>query len=534
MRLSCPLDAIKDVTSMLEDWTRGEANDGAANEALKFLVHFMKDLHMPLHLTGRDRGGNSDRVFWGGRQTSLSIPLFYFEQLRPPLPMGRPPRRQSHLHNPAELLQAPSLPGRGARTPRTIYDSYIRRIMWEGVFQIWSDQVPEWFSCPETTPAAAAAARVMGMCPRLLRQHSNSIFMELDTHNRANIPPLNRPINPMHHHRLFLHNLSPLGSTCCIALTDRYKPNMTWSTQLRYIGALDDNPPSSCAFPGMGWDKTRMGSRGDKRRRSERSTNFLIHIFGDAHQPMHMTGRERSGNQIQVAFGGKETNLHAVGDDSLITKATSAIPHNYTSPLPYSEIEQALRGSSSYDPYIRRIIWEGIFQKWAKEIPGWLSCPDAVKPTSVDAQVALGLGRTTGIEILPDNDVLCSYYWARPIHDLLCDGVWPKEVDPPYKRTDDITGTRHSSPFRHDWTTLARRETAHTNLLCPTLRSDRQKLDHRPPFLDAQTGSRCIYNVFQILIPSLSSPNLRLLGARFPDDTDNLNPQPSSPQPRKP
>jgi hypothetical protein len=178
MRLSCPLDAIKDVTSMLEDWTRGEANDGAANEALKFLVHFMKDLHMPLHLTGRDRGGNSDRVFWGGRQTSLSIPLFYFEQLRPPLPMGRPPRRQSHLHNPAELLQAPSLPGRGARTPRTIYDSYIRRIMWEGVFQIWSDQVPEWFSCPETTPAAAAA-RVMGMCPRLLRQHSNSIFMEL-------------------------------------------------------------------------------------------------------------------------------------------------------------------------------------------------------------------------------------------------------------------------------------------------------------------------------------------------------------------
>ena len=65
------LDAIKNVTGLLEDWTRGEANDGTANEALKFLVHFMGDLHMPLHLTGRDRGGNSDRVLWSGRQTSL-------------------------------------------------------------------------------------------------------------------------------------------------------------------------------------------------------------------------------------------------------------------------------------------------------------------------------------------------------------------------------------------------------------------------------------------------------------------------------
>ena len=45
-------------------------NDDAANEALKFLVHFMGDLHMPLHLTGRDRGGNSVKVRFGGRITS--------------------------------------------------------------------------------------------------------------------------------------------------------------------------------------------------------------------------------------------------------------------------------------------------------------------------------------------------------------------------------------------------------------------------------------------------------------------------------
>ena len=153
------------------------------------------------------------------------------------------------------------------------------------------------------------------------------------------------------------------------------------------------------------------------------------------------------------------SDLHAVWDGSLITKATSTIPKNYTLPLPYPEIEQALRGSS-YDPYIRRIIWEGIFQKWADEIPGWLSCPDAVKPTSADSQLALGLGGTTGIEILPDNDVLCPYHWAIPTHDLLCDGVWPKEVDePPYKRTVRI------SPFFRilSLTLLTTRTTTHTH-----------------------------------------------------------------------
>jgi len=58
-----------------------------------------------------------------------------------------------------------------------------------------------------------------------------------------------------------------------------------------------------------------------------------------------------------------------VWDDSLITKATSTIPQNYTLPLPYPEIEQALFGSPC-GLYIRRIISEGIFQKWANEIPG--------------------------------------------------------------------------------------------------------------------------------------------------------------------
>lgn len=41
-------------------------------EALKFLVHFVGDVHQPLHVGRRaDRGGNSVRVTWFGRSTNL-------------------------------------------------------------------------------------------------------------------------------------------------------------------------------------------------------------------------------------------------------------------------------------------------------------------------------------------------------------------------------------------------------------------------------------------------------------------------------
>jgi hypothetical protein len=70
------LSAIRNVTNILEqqavpsDIGAGGHPDVLANEALKFLVHFLGDMHMPLHLAGRDRGGNSQKVRFGGRITS--------------------------------------------------------------------------------------------------------------------------------------------------------------------------------------------------------------------------------------------------------------------------------------------------------------------------------------------------------------------------------------------------------------------------------------------------------------------------------
>lgn len=71
------LDGIKNVTGLLQDWVNNDASDDTAEEALKFLVHFMGDLHQPLHLTSRGRGGNSVKVVWGRRHTSMLSLLFF-------------------------------------------------------------------------------------------------------------------------------------------------------------------------------------------------------------------------------------------------------------------------------------------------------------------------------------------------------------------------------------------------------------------------------------------------------------------------
>jgi hypothetical protein len=65
------LGGLRNVSTILEEYVDGSnASEDAANEALKFLVHFFGDIHMPLHLAGRDRGGNGVKVRFNGRITS--------------------------------------------------------------------------------------------------------------------------------------------------------------------------------------------------------------------------------------------------------------------------------------------------------------------------------------------------------------------------------------------------------------------------------------------------------------------------------
>ena len=123
----------------------------------------------------------------------------------------------------------------------------------------------------------------------------------------------------------------------------------------------------------------------------------------------------------------------------MIAKAIRTVPRNYSRPLPYPSIERVLRGTI-YDSYIRRIMWEGTLDKWADEIDDWLSCPipspesSVVEPEDTWQKVLSGLSsfnslfKRKGVELNPDGDVVCPYFWSQPLAALNCDIVWPKQL----------------------------------------------------------------------------------------------------------
>lgn len=74
----------------------------------------------------------------------------------------------------------------------------------------------------------------------------------------------------------------------------------------------------------------------DKNLSSEQkyeALKYLIHLVGDAHQPLHVSRKEdKGGNTIQVRFDNKGTNLHSLWDSKLIDHeglSESDIAKNY-------------------------------------------------------------------------------------------------------------------------------------------------------------------------------------------------------------
>ena len=58
-----------------------------------------------------------------------------------------------------------------------------------------------------------------------------------------------------------------------------------------------------------------------RKSREERlqALKFVVHFVGDAHQPLHSGfERDRGGNDVQVNFNGKGTNLHSLWDSRML------------------------------------------------------------------------------------------------------------------------------------------------------------------------------------------------------------------------
>ncbi|KAI1798035.1 phospholipase C/P1 nuclease domain-containing protein [Ganoderma leucocontextum] len=159
------LAALGNVSHVLRGFAAGEQSVGAANEALKFFVHWVGDMHQPLHMSGREKGGNGARVAWNGRVTNLHSVwdgLLIAQSIR-----QTPRNYSSPLEGTAGTFVEPHL--RGA-----IYDPYIRRIMHEGLSDggRFHSESPTWLDCPE--PASAASE--YGFQERLLALDDKAAF----------------------------------------------------------------------------------------------------------------------------------------------------------------------------------------------------------------------------------------------------------------------------------------------------------------------------------------------------------------------
>jgi hypothetical protein len=65
-----------------------------------------------------------------------------------------------------------------------------------------------------------------------------------------------------------------------------------------------------------------VADRSAPRARRREALKFLVHLVQDLHQPVHVGDRgDRGGNDLQVRFFGKGSNLHRVWDSGLIERA---------------------------------------------------------------------------------------------------------------------------------------------------------------------------------------------------------------------
>lgn len=122
-----------------------------------------------------------------------------------------------------------------------------------------------------------------------------------------------------------------------------------------------------------------------------------------------------------------EIGFHALWDGDLVERAMDTTPSKWSSPLTPG-IEKHLHGNA-YDPLIRKVITDGIDKTWAGEVDSWIKCPDInslSRNGGPDGQTIL---RSLWDASETDDDSVCPWSWAAPIHKLTCDWIWPAVVD---------------------------------------------------------------------------------------------------------
>lgn len=114
---------------------------------------------------------------------------------------------------------------------------------------------------------------------------------------------------------------------------DEIRSDPQWSQRLptahrwHYINAPPGQPiaptddPDNLLSAIEHWSAVAADTDADADLRRQ-AVRWLVHLVGDAHQPLHAGHAEdRGGNDVAVTFFGEDTNLHRVMDEHLIDHA---------------------------------------------------------------------------------------------------------------------------------------------------------------------------------------------------------------------
>ncbi|KAJ3363383.1 hypothetical protein GGF32_004377 [Allomyces javanicus] len=165
------------------------------------------------------------------------------------------------------------------------------------------------------------------------------------------------------------------------------------------------------------------------------SLKFLVHLVQDIHQPLHLSGRDRGGNDMHVTYNHHASNLHSVWDSLMLDK----------------HMREEHGGS---EPALAEAVLLQLATEWKADVSTWVQCPltmpgagkeaarafaEQVDSTHTDSAYMIA---NAAPEAADDPAamavVLCPEYWATQSDQLNCATVW-QNLD------GDLAGAYHDA-----------------------------------------------------------------------------------------
>jgi len=104
-----------------------------------------------------------------------------------------------------------------------------------------------------------------------------------------------------------------------------------------------------CVIAALERFKAQLLDSHTSKAKKQFALKFIVHLVGDMHQPLHCAdNHDRGGNDVNVRFFNRQTNLHAAWDSSIISRvgqSDSAYANRLNQGLSDAEIAQIQQGS---------------------------------------------------------------------------------------------------------------------------------------------------------------------------------------------